>query len=65
VILFSVDVSAAELASIRRKDTESAITDPQMYLPRSLLDFIIAPFRPSSTIGFNFWKLRAYFFNLG
>ena len=65
VILFSVDVSAAELAFIRRKDNESAITGPQTDFPRSLLDFIIAPFRPSTIIGFNFWKLRTYFFNPG
>src|SRR6201993_64871 len=34
---------AAELASIRRRDTERAITSPQTYLPRSLLDFMTAP----------------------
>jgi len=49
-----VDVSAAELASIRRKDTERAITGPQTYLPRSFLDFMIAPAGPSSTIDPNF-----------
>jgi hypothetical protein len=48
VILFSVDVSTAELAPIRRKATERAMTGPQTYLAKSLLDFIIAPFRPSS-----------------
>jgi hypothetical protein len=44
---------AAELAAIRRKNTERAITGPQTYLRRSLLDFMTAPCGPSSTIGPN------------
>jgi hypothetical protein len=56
---------AAELASIRRKETERAITSLQTYLPRSLFDFMTAPCGASSTIGPNFWRFRTYFFNPG
>src|SRR5262250_1868205 len=43
VILFSVDVSAAELTSIAKKDVNRTIMGTQMDLPKSLLDFMIAP----------------------
>jgi 5-formyltetrahydrofolate cyclo-ligase len=43
VIFFSVDVSAAELTSIAKKNVNRTIMGPQMDLPKSLLDFMIAP----------------------
>src|SRR5262249_15984652 len=43
VILFSGDVSAADLTSIANKNMNRTIMGPQMYLPKSLLDFMIAP----------------------
>jgi hypothetical protein len=43
VILFSVDVSAAEVTSIAKTNVNRTIIGPQMDLPKSLLDFMIAP----------------------
>jgi hypothetical protein len=43
VILFSVDVSAAELTSIKKKGANRTARDPQMDLLKSLPDFMIAP----------------------
>jgi hypothetical protein len=43
VILFLVDVSAAEFTSIATKHVNRTIMGPQMDLPKTLLDFMIAP----------------------
>jgi hypothetical protein len=43
VILFSVDVSAAELTSIAKEKVNRTNMGPQIDLPKSLLDFMIAP----------------------